>query len=95
MSKKIIKLILPFLLILFLIPYNEMTIRTNSLVNNNGLPTFQADPIIIIDDDTDFGPSGYNFPGSGSAIDPYIIEGFEIEAQTVDDIGILVTGTTM
>jgi hypothetical protein len=32
-----------------------------------------SDPIYI-DDNSDFGPSGYNFPGNGTAANPYLIE---------------------
>jgi parallel beta-helix repeat protein len=37
---------------------------------------------IDIDNDTAFGPSGYNFPGSGIYSDPYIIEGYQIATST-------------
>ena len=95
MSKKAKKVILPFLLILFLIPLNKMIISTDSSFETSDETTFEAELPIIIDDDSDFGPSGYNFPGSGTEMEPYIIEGYNIEAQTVDDIGISVKDTTM
>ena len=50
------------------------------------------DPIYI-DDNTDFGPSGYNFTGSGTQIDPYLIEGYNITDFSQDLIEI--RGTTV
>ncbi len=44
---------------------------------------------IYIDDDLDFGPSGYNFNGSGTAGDPYRIEYLSI--ITEEYIGIFIT----
>ncbi len=47
---------------------------------------------IYINGDLDFGPSGYNFNGSGTAENPFIIEGYNI--TTTDNIGINIEGTT-
>lgn len=43
---------------------------------------------IDIDNDTAFGPSGYNFPGSGIEGDPYIIAGMNITSNSADLIDI-------
>ncbi len=43
---------------------------------------------IDIQNDTAFGPSGYNFPGSGTSLFPYIISGYEIVGGTSDAINI-------
>jgi parallel beta-helix repeat protein len=47
---------------------------------------------IYIDDDLDFGSSGYNFNGSGTAGDPYRIEYLSI--ITEESIGIFITDVT-
>ncbi|NHK30913.1 MAG: hypothetical protein FK730_06140, partial [Asgard group archaeon] len=90
MSKNALKFFLVFLLILFLNSSINKSLNTYSLVENNNLPAFDADPFIVIDDDTDF----LAFPGYGNESHPYIIEGYNIIAKTTDDIGIYVTGTT-
>jgi parallel beta-helix repeat protein len=90
MNKKIIRSSLIFFIILFLATHNKIATNTNSLVETSNEPNLAADPLILIDDDTDF----LAFPGYGNKSHPYIIDGFNIEAQTVDDIGIHVTGTT-
>lgn len=43
---------------------------------------------IDIQNDTAFGPSGYDFPGSGTSLFPYIISGYEIATDTSDSINI-------
>ena len=48
---------------------------------------------IYIDEDSDFGPSGYNFNGSGTAGDPYRIENLNID--TIEDRGIFITDVTV
>ena len=42
------------------------------------LSSFTLQNPIFIDDDSDFGASGYNFPGSGTSTNPYVIEGYNI-----------------
>ncbi len=49
------------------------------------------EPISIISD-SDFGPSKYNYSGSGTAEDPYVIEGYSITTTSL--IGINIAGTT-
>jgi parallel beta-helix repeat protein len=39
------------------------------------------DPIHILNDSA-FGPTGYNFPGTGTINDPYVIEGYNITSST-------------
>ena len=39
-----------------------------------------SDPILI-DNNEDFGPEGYDFPGTGLVYDPYIIEGYTIRTS--------------
>ncbi len=48
---------------------------------------------IYIDDDLDFGPSGYNFNGSGTAGDPYRIEYLSIDTE--ESRGIFITDVTV
>ncbi len=90
-KKNIMKIIMVSFLILFLAFYCDLTFSTSSVINNGIHPILNADPFIVIDDDSDFS----SYPGYGNETHPYIIEGFDIEAQTSDDVGINITGTTM
>ncbi|MCE7740962.1 MAG: hypothetical protein GOP50_00765 [Candidatus Heimdallarchaeota archaeon] len=90
-KSKIIKISIISFLILFLTTYGKMTTNTVSATIITPQPTINADPIIVIDDDSDFSI----YPGYGNETHPYIIEGFDIEALTVDESGINITGTTV
>jgi parallel beta-helix repeat protein len=88
-EKKILTLLtLTILILVFLFPTNQ-NLFTYSLDYDNFLPSQDADPIIIIDEDSDF--AGY--PGYGNESHPYIIQGKDIEVGT-DEFGITVTNTT-
>ncbi len=89
--KKILTLIIVSSMVLLLSWQNQTVVNTRASVQNSILPVLNADPMIVIDEDSDFSV----YPGSGTEMDPYIIQGFQIEAPTVDDIAISVTGTTM
>ncbi|MFW9992108.1 MAG: NosD domain-containing protein, partial [Candidatus Odinarchaeota archaeon] len=53
---------------------------------------YETSDFIYITGDSDFGPANYNFPGSGTQIDPYRIEGYNITGSSADLIHI--EGTT-
>ena len=68
------------------------TISFNHLLDLQvGISLTPHDKINILSD-SDFGPSGYNFSGTGTAEDPYVIEGYSIITTSL--IGISVSGTT-
>jgi parallel beta-helix repeat protein len=52
----------------------------------SGVTEYQTRGRIEILNDSAFGPSGYNFPGNGTEIDPYMISGYNI----TDSSGILI-----
>ncbi|MFW9993622.1 MAG: right-handed parallel beta-helix repeat-containing protein [Candidatus Odinarchaeota archaeon] len=53
-------------------------------------PVLEHDPIYI-NEDSDFGISGYNFNGSGTELDPYIIEGYNITSSSANLIHVVNT----
>ncbi len=69
--------------------------NTNSAIESNNLQVSFSltphDPISILCD-SDFGPSKYNFPGSGTEKDPYIITGYRITTTIAS--GIHISDTT-
>ncbi len=77
-------------LIIFLFSYNGTNFTLSKIEVATNQPILNADPLIVIDDDSDFSI----YPGYGNETHPYIIEGFEFEAPTEDDIAINITGTT-
>ncbi len=87
MKEKSIRNYLALLFILgVLASISFSTLETNSNIS------FAPSSSIYITSDTDFGPSGYNFPGAGSVGNPYRIENLEI--TTTNQSGIYITGTT-
>lgn len=48
--------------------------------------SYQAHSAIFIDENADFGPTGYNFPGSGTITQPYLIENLHISEEYGDQI---------
>lgn len=70
-------------------------LNTKSTINSyNPQVSFSLtphDPISILCD-SDFGPSKYNFPGSGVEKDPYVITGYRITTTIAN--GIYITDTT-
>lgn len=89
--KKAFTLIIVSSMILLLSWQNQMIVNTRASTQNSFLPVLNADPMIVIDEDSDFSI----YPGYGNESHPYIISGFDIEVPTGDDIGINITGTTM
>ncbi|MCE7748574.1 MAG: hypothetical protein GPJ51_09245 [Candidatus Heimdallarchaeota archaeon] len=88
-NKKILSItIFSILLLLFLLPSNMIT-TTNAFSQNDLLPSIKADPIILIDDDSDFA----SYPGYGNETHPYIIQGKDIEVGEGES-GITVANTT-
>ncbi|PWI47171.1 hypothetical protein CEE45_13220 [Candidatus Heimdallarchaeota archaeon B3_Heim] len=77
--------------------FNNVSILDLLSTNRNITPPNQkvsftnADPIYI-DDNSDFGPSEYNFPGNGTAKNPYLIEGLNISHSS--GTAIYIQGTT-
>ncbi len=80
--------IFSILILLFLLPSNMIT-PTSSFSQNDLLPSIKADPIILIDDDSDFA----SYPGYGNETHPYIIQGKDIEVGE-GEYGIIVANTT-
>jgi parallel beta-helix repeat protein len=89
--KKILTIIIVSSMLLLLSWQNQMVVNTRASVQNSFLPVLNADPMIVIDEDSDFSI----YPGYGNESHPYIISGFDIEVPTDDDMGINITGTTM
>ncbi len=80
--------IFSILILFFLLPSN-MIISTSSFSQNDLLPSLEADPIILIDDDSDFA----SYPGYGNETHPYIIQGKDIEVGEGES-GITIANTT-
>ena len=89
-SKKIIFICLTVSLLILSTTIENMIVQSNQNFVDHSLPSINADPLIVIDEDSDF----FAFPGYGNESHPYIIEGYDIVATTSDDIGILVANTT-
>ena len=85
--KKILTIIIVSSMLLLLSWQNQMVVNTRASVQNSFLPVLNADPMIVIDEDSDFSI----YPGYGNESHPYIISGFDIEVPTDDDIGINIT----
>ncbi len=66
------------LLVITLIPFSYA--ENNNKLFDIEIQKISYDPIII-SSDADFGPSGYNLPGSGTFGDPYRIEKLNINTQ--------------
>ena len=70
-------------------------INTRSTINSSDFQVSFSltphDPISILCD-SDFGPSKYNFPGSGAEKDPYVIMGYRITTTIAN--GIHISDTT-
>ena len=62
---------------------------TSELISLNDLTPY---PEFIITNDTQFGPSGHNFPGTGIPSDPYIIENYNITSSGPNGILIDASG---
>ena len=58
------------------------------ILPNFDVKTYQSMNPISIKNDSAFGPSGYNFPGTGALDDPYIITGYNITDSTTNLIDI-------
>ncbi len=86
--KKSLKLI-AFILIVIVISYSNAEIEKE--FSEEKIQKTSSDPILIFSD-ADFGPSGYNFPGTGTFGDPYRIEKHNID--TAADYAVEVTGVT-
>jgi parallel beta-helix repeat protein len=86
---KIKHLIFLFLLLFSLVAFSETSFNANIL---QPVKLIQHDPIVI-NSDSDF--ETYDFEGSGTQEEPYIIEGYEIEATGSVDRGIEITSTTV
>ena len=87
-KKKISLIVITILVLVFLFPIQQHNF-TNSLNSSTLFPTQNADPIIIIDEDSDF----IGYPGYGNESHPYIIQSKDIEVGT-DEFGITVANTT-
>lgn len=87
-KKKISLIVITILVLVFLFPIQQHNF-TSSLNSSILFPTQNADPIIIIDEDSDF----IGYPGYGNESHPYIIQGKDIEVGT-DEFGITVANTT-
>ena len=87
-NKKITVTIITILFLVFLLS-TKQTIYTNSFSPNSTFPSQEADPIILIDDDSDFA----SYPGYGNETHPYIIQGKDIEVGEGES-GITVANTT-
>lgn len=77
------------ILLLFITTYSNLEFRTALTSDMIANPVVQEDPIIVIDDDSDFSI----YPGYGNETHPYIIEGLTIIAGD-SEIGVNITGTT-
>lgn len=88
-NKKILSITIFSILILFFLIPSNMIISTSSFSQNNLLPSLKADPVILIDDDSDFA----SYPGYGNETHPYIIQGKDIEVPE-NGYGIIVANTT-
>jgi len=83
---------------LFLFAIQDSAIIPQSAVefDNSELPKLNSDPVIIIDEDSDF----LTYPGYGNETHPYLIEGFDIKREDLRPIGaplnccIIVANTT-
>ncbi len=75
-------------LVVLLLSISLITIGWNTSVVSNGSSITKSlllndlTPIakIIITSDEDFGPSGYNFPGDGTSVNPYLIENYNVSS---------------
>ncbi|MHA1347960.1 MAG: NosD domain-containing protein [Candidatus Heimdallarchaeaceae archaeon] len=83
-----------FVCLLLVSPYISSVKITTSEDFSSSLvqPFLNYDDPISITNDNDFGPSGYNFIGSGTSVDPYIIENLAI--NNTNSVGIYIFGTT-
>ena len=70
-NKHLIPKILSLVIILTLVPYTSADI--SNINSEKEIEKISSEPIEIFSD-ADFGPSGYNLPGSGTSGDPYKIE---------------------
>ena len=59
--------------------------------SSSGMMAYQSHNPIYIDDNTDFGPLGYNFTGDGTFSKPYLIKELEITNDSFDLIYIVNT----
>ena len=90
---KIITISLVSSLLLILASTSTTSIMILQEVKENIYPSYIPHSEIYIDSDDDFGPTGYNFPGDGSLVTPYVIDGYSIETSA--SYGINITSTSV
>ncbi len=79
----------------------SLAILSSSLLNSAQVDIYEDHTVILnaitdgiyIDDDLDFGPTGYNFNGSGTTGDPYRIEDLTIDTE--NSIGIFIADVSV
>ncbi len=77
MKRKIKTITILTVLLLFSFSYNVTLTQAVHSTQESFQPVINADPIIVIDEDSDF----LAYPGHGNESHPYIIEGYDIEGK--------------
>ncbi len=80
MRKKIGLSLLIISMFLISIMFSQTRSEIDNVDNQDLETNYTISSPILIEKDLDFGPDGYNFPGSGFAADPYLIQNLNITA---------------
>ena len=83
MKKKVIfSLFIVLSLLLTSLTLQQVSTRTEEIRDEIEVNSYVSSSPLFITSDSDFGPSGYNLPGDGSAGSPYLIQNLNITTQS-------------